>query len=58
MLAFFASLVVIFGLIVARAVAPGRWDESVTQAIEVFKIGILPVVTLVLGFYFGRSELR
>jgi hypothetical protein len=56
--AFLAALAAIFGLIIARAIAPGRWDEAVTLAVELFKIGLLPVVTLVLGFYFGRSDRR
>jgi hypothetical protein len=33
----------------------GEWDAAGTQAVDLIKSTVLPVVTLVLGYYFGRS---
>jgi len=33
----------------------GRWDAAATQAVDLIKSCVFPVVTLVLGYYFGRS---
>ena len=56
--AYFAFLLVIVGLLVTRAGTSSHWDDAVAQAFELFKIGVLPVVTLVIGHYFGRNERR
>lgn len=32
------------------------WDKASANAIELVKIGIMPVITLVIGYYFGRKE--
>jgi heme/copper-type cytochrome/quinol oxidase subunit 3 len=31
------------------------WEAVTTQSIDLIKSAVLPVVTLVLGYYFGRS---
>jgi hypothetical protein len=53
---YLVALLVITGLLFARALASGHWDSAVADAFEIFKIGVLPVVTLVLGHYFGRRQ--
>lgn len=44
--------------IVVRGGATGNWSDAVHDVTEVFKIGVLPIVTLVIGHYFGRGERR
>ncbi len=33
----------------------GKWTETASLSIDLIKSTVLPVVTLVLGYYFGRS---
>lgn len=33
----------------------GAWDKTASMAIDLIKSCVFPVVTLVLGYYFGRS---
>ena len=49
--------VVAFGMaiLVLRGFKTNEWGEVTTQAIDLIKSAVLPVVTLVLGYYFGRS---
>ncbi len=55
-IAYFIGLLAILALLVTRAIVSGLWDSAVSEAFEIFKIGVLPVVTLVIGHYFGRRE--
>jgi len=32
------------------------WSDASANALELIKIGIMPVITLVIGYYFGRSD--
>ncbi len=32
------------------------WDKASANALELIKIGIMPVITLVIGYYFGKSD--
>ena len=34
----------------------GAWAEVTKEALDLIKSTVLPVVTLVLGYYFGKSE--
>ena len=43
------------GILVAGAAMTGKWDAAATQAVDLIKSAVLPIVTLVLGYYFGRS---
>lgn len=43
------------GIIVLGAMMTGKWDEATRQAVDLIKSCVFPVVTLVLGYYFGRS---
>jgi hypothetical protein len=49
--------VVVAGLaiLVAEGAVTGKWAEASQQATDLIKSTVLPVVTLVLGYYFGRS---
>ena len=52
--------VVFFGqaILILRGVLskePQAWEAVTTQSIDLIKSAVLPVVTLVLGYYFGRS---
>ena len=38
----------------AKAIIPGHWDEAVAVEIDVLKT-IMPILTLVLGYYFSRT---
>jgi len=42
-----------FGCAVGEACG---WDKASANAIELVKIGVMPVITLVIGYYFGRKE--
>ena len=39
----------------ARGFGFTQWDGVTTQALDLVKSTVLPVVTLVLGYYFGRE---
>lgn len=49
--------VVAFGMtiLVLRGIMTNEWKEVTAEAIDLIKSAVLPVVTLVLGYYFGRS---
>jgi hypothetical protein len=32
-----------------------HWDEAKKDAVDLVKTAVLPIVTLVLGYYFGKS---
>jgi hypothetical protein len=53
---FAGALVLVFVLLVLEAAMTGNWAAVVTQAVEILKSVILPIVTLVLGYYFGRAS--
>ena len=42
-------------ILVAGASMTGEWQDAGDQAVDLIKSTVLPVVTLVLGYYFGRS---
>ncbi|QGH63266.1 hypothetical protein [Serratia proteamaculans] len=50
----------IFVISVGVFVAHAYWDqnESIRQVFELLKIGALPLVTLVISFYFPNSHAR
>jgi hypothetical protein len=35
-----------------------EWDKVATEATDLVKSAVLPIVTLVLGYYFGQSDKR
>ena len=42
-------------ILVTAAAMTGEWQDAGDQAVDLIKSTVLPVVTLVLGYYFGRS---
>lgn len=57
------GLVLVFALVIFTLQGIGcsagkvcAWDNASANAIELVKIGIMPVITLVIGYYFGRKE--
>lgn len=50
-----ASVAAVYLFLILKAWATGDWNASAQVAVEILKSVILPVVTLVLGYYFGRS---
>jgi len=45
----------LLAVVIGKAVGWGV-DSSLSMAIDLLKTGLLPVVTLILGFYFGQSS--
>ena len=43
------------GILVAGAAMTGEWQDAGDQTVDLIKSTVLPIVTLVLGYYFGRS---
>ena len=43
------------GCIAALGGTSGHWDVATADTLELLRSVVLPVVTLVLGYYFGRS---
>ncbi len=42
-------------ILVLQGWQSGTWLQAAAQAVDLIKSAVLPVVTLVLGYYFGRS---
>lgn len=56
-------VVLIYGLILAGSAfifysqgQSGDWSSAGENALELVKIGLMPVITLVMGYYFGRND--
>jgi hypothetical protein len=52
---FVGLLGIVFAILVAGAFRTGDWATAATQSTDLIKSAVLPVVTLVLGYHFGRS---
>lgn len=52
---FVGVLAVGLATLVLNGLMTGDWQNVTTQVIDLIKSTVLPVVTLVLGYYFGRS---
>lgn len=50
---FFGQMILILRGILSHEA--NSWEAVTTQSIDLIKSAVLPVVTLVLGYYFGRS---
>ena len=42
------------GILVVGAAMTGKWDAAGAQSVDLIKSAVIPVVTLVLGYHFGR----
>ena len=55
---FLGALVMAFLLLAGRGLHGGEWEAASRDALELMKSVLLPIVTLVLGYYFGRGSAR
>ena len=52
---FVAMIFAGLGILVVGAAMTDEWQNAGDQSVDLIKSTVLPVVTLVLGYYFGRS---
>ncbi len=52
---FGASIAAVLSLIAGLALYSGNTDQAAAHSVDLLKSVVLPVVTLVLGYYFGRA---
>ena len=45
----------VLAILALGGIKTGEWAAAGNQAVDLIKSAVLPVVTLVLGYYFGRS---
>ena len=45
----------VLALLTLQGVMTGQWSLVASQAAELIKTAVLPIVTLVLGYYFGQA---
>ncbi len=51
------SILTVFVFLAAEAVKTSSdWKTAVSNADDVIKTSVVPIVTLVLGYYFGKSK--
>ncbi len=53
---FVVAIIGVFVLLGLQGHASGAWDTPASQAVELIKTAVLPIVTLVLGYYFGSRD--
>ena len=46
---------ILFAVRAWHAKESADWDKIASDAGDLIKTGVLPIVTLVLGYYFGKS---
>ncbi|WP_417814298.1 hypothetical protein [Thalassospira alkalitolerans] len=39
-----------------QGIKTNQWKEASENILEMIKIAVMPVITLVIGYYFGKSE--
>jgi hypothetical protein len=49
------SMLAVLLVLVGSAVGSGKYEDLGDKAIDLLKSTVLPIVTLVLGYYFGRA---
>ncbi len=42
-------------VILANGAVEHTWAATSAEAVDLIKVGVIPIVTLVLGYYFGKS---
>jgi len=50
------ATVAVLAILLAQGVMSGDWPKVATEATDLIKSAVLPIVTLVLGYYFGQSD--
>ncbi|GAC1344450.1 MAG: hypothetical protein NVSMB18_22060 [Acetobacteraceae bacterium] len=54
-LGFGGCIVLVLVMVFVGAILNGGWHEAMALAVDLLKSVLLPVVTLILGYYFGRA---
>jgi hypothetical protein len=52
---FTGAIVLVLLLLIVDGCVTAKWDTVTTQAFDILKSILLPVVTLILGYYFGQA---
>jgi hypothetical protein len=52
---FVGALLLVLIMLVIQGYMANSWPAAVSQATDLLKTTLLPIVTLVLGYYFGQS---
>ena len=52
---FVGAVAIVLLLLSVQGYTSGKWSDVVSSASDLIKTAVLPIVTLVLGFYFGKS---
>jgi hypothetical protein len=53
---FAVSIACVLVLIAVGGAMTGQWSSVIAAAVDIIKSAVVPIVTLVLGYYFGRSS--
>jgi hypothetical protein len=53
---FVISIVMLLAILWTEGAMTAKWDQVALQAVDLIKTSVLPVVTLVLGYYFGSRS--
>jgi hypothetical protein len=56
LLVFVISVAIVLGIFLTEGILTKEWTQVAVQAADLMKTAVLPVVTLVLGFYFGSRS--
>lgn len=55
MFVFAAALLLSLVVLLVAGLASGKWETLAPNVADILKSVVLPIVTLVLGYYFGRG---
>ncbi|MDR3524920.1 MAG: hypothetical protein P4L66_12555 [Acetobacteraceae bacterium] len=55
-LAAIGGVILLLALLASLGIPDARWNTFADKTLEILKNVLLPVVTLILGYYFGQSS--
>jgi hypothetical protein len=53
---FAGSILLVLMILIVQGILTSHWDTVASQSTDLIKSAVLPIVTLVLGYYFGRGD--
>jgi uncharacterized membrane-anchored protein len=53
---FVIAVIAVLVILALQGWLTGNWEKVATEATDLVKSAVLPIVTLVLGYYFGQSD--
>lgn len=53
---FVIAVIAVLVLLALQGWLTNDWEKVATEATDLVKSAVLPIVTLVLGYYFGQSD--